>query len=123
MRCNVFNLTSNNSLSKYQKVWKYQKLLAEHLYQIKKDVEKSKVNPSLNFDSIVIVEHPSIYTLGRGSTLENVKFNIGDNSLQHELVRVERGGEITWHGPGQLVAYPIFDLNNHKRDLHWYLLL
>lgn len=53
-----------------------------------------------------------------GASLDNVKFLSRANS-PHDLVRVERGGEVTWHGPGQLVVYPIFDLNNHKRDLHW----
>jgi len=72
-------------------------------------------------DSILVVEHPSVYTLGRGSTLENLKFDPADqNGCLHEIHRVERGGEVTWHGPGQVVCYPILDLTQHKKDLHWY---
>ena len=62
-----------------------------------------------------------MYTLGRGSTLDNLKFDPSDPACQHEVRRTERGGEVTWHGPGQLVGYPVLDLTYHKKDLHWYL--
>ena len=57
------------------------------------------------------------YTLGRGADEGFIKFNSGE----YEVHRVERGGEVTHHVPGQLVVYPLLDLNHHKRDLHWYL--
>lgn len=62
------------------------------------------------------------YTLGRGASLEHLKFP-SDNSgvSSYELYRIERGGEVTYHTPGQIVIYPILNLNRHKRDLHWYL--
>eukprot|EP00644_Phytophthora_capsici_P000319 jgi/Phyca11/560110/estExt2_Genewise1.C_PHYCAscaffold_40573 len=70
-------------------------------------------------DVVLIMEHPSVYTLGRGGTMENIKF---DPEKEHvKLVRVDRGGEVTYHGPGQVVVYPILDLTQHKKDLHWYL--
>ena len=71
-------------------------------------------------DTLLLVEHPSIFTLGRRSTLENLRF---DYAVEEgiDIIRVERGGEVTWHGPGQLVGYPIFDLEYHKKDLHWFL--
>ena len=57
-------------------------------------------------DALFLLEHPSVYTLGRRSTLDNLRFNFQDDDCVHDLVRVERGGEVTWHGPGQLVGYP-----------------
>ena len=71
-------------------------------------------------DTLLLVQHPSIFTLGRRSTLDNLRF---DHAAEQgiDIIRVERGGEVTWHGPGQLVGYPIFDLEYHKKDLHWFL--
>ncbi len=72
-------------------------------------------------DVIITVEHPSVYTLGRGCGRGNLKFNSEEPNCPHEVHQVERGGDVTWHGPGQLVVYPIFDLRHHKMDLSWYL--
>jgi lipoate-protein ligase B len=51
----------------------------------------------------------------------NLRFDPSDAGCPHELYHVDRGGEVTWHGPGQLVGYAILDLHHHKKDLHWYL--
>ena len=72
-----------------------------------------------NFDVLLLLQHESIFTLGRRSVLENLRFNLDDQ--EHDIIRVERGGEVTWHGPGQLVGYPILNLVHHKKDLHWFL--
>lgn len=62
------------------------------------------------------------YTLGRGASLDNVKFDMNTlSSSKFEIHRVERGGEVTYHCPGQLVCYPVLNLNYYKRDLHWYV--
>lgn len=68
-------------------------------------------------DVLMLLEHPPVYTLGQGADLKYVLADPGEI----ELHRVERGGEVTYHGPGQIVGYPILDLHNHQRDLHWYL--
>lgn len=70
-------------------------------------------------DSVFLLQHPPTYTLGAGSTVDNLKFSQSDSPLP--LFRVERGGEVTYHGPGQLVMYPILNLQRHQPDLHWYL--
>lgn len=92
-------------------------------------------NPSAH-DALLLLEHTPVFTLGTASKREHVKFNAPEYRFEdlfseeataksHPkeplLIRTERGGEVTYHGPGQLVAYPILNLAKHKRDLHWYL--
>jgi lipoate-protein ligase B len=67
-------------------------------------------------DTLVFVEHPHVITLGRGTHKENL-LATGDTPL----FEIERGGDVTYHGPGQLVGYPIFLLRQPERDLHLYL--
>ncbi|GBF99410.1 plastidial lipoyltransferase-like [Raphidocelis subcapitata] len=70
-------------------------------------------------DTVILLQHPPVYTLGAGATLAHLRFDPA--APPHPLHRTERGGEVTYHGPGQLVMYPILDLSRHTRDLHWYL--
>ena len=70
----------------------------------------------LDHDVLVLLEHPPVVTLGRNSHAEHLLNRDGI-----EIHEVERGGDITFHGPGQLVGYPILDLTAYKQDLHWYL--
>lgn len=76
---------------------------------------------SIGHDVLLLLQHSSVFTLGRGSTLDNLRFDPAAPDCRHEVRRTERGGEVTWHGPGQIVGYPVLDLNYHKKDLHWYL--
>ena len=70
-------------------------------------------------DVLLLLEHPPVYTLGQGASPEFLKFDPTENLW--ELHRVERGGEVTYHCPGQLVGYPILNLRHYQQDLHWYL--
>jgi len=73
-------------------------------------------------DILLLLQHPPVYTLGGGGKPENLL--IGEEKLREAgvgLYRVPRGGDITYHGPGQIVGYPIFDLKHFGRDAHWYL--
>jgi lipoyl(octanoyl) transferase len=70
-------------------------------------------------DILILLEHPPVYTLGQGSSLEFLKFDPAQSS--HLLCRTERGGEVTYHCPGQIVGYPILNLRYYQQDLHWYL--
>lgn len=75
-------------------------------------------------DTVLLVEHPPVYTVGRSAhgSLDNLLW--GEERRAEEgiaLFMVDRGGDITYHGPGQLVGYPILDLTRHGRDLHQYL--
>jgi lipoyl(octanoyl) transferase len=75
-------------------------------------------NPNLP-DVLLLLEHPPVYTLGTGSDIKFVKFNL--DKTDKEVYRIERGGEVTYHCPGQLVGYPILNLRYYQQDLHWYL--
>jgi lipoyl(octanoyl) transferase len=68
-------------------------------------------------DVLLLLEHPPVYTLGRGADLRH----LGTASGDIPVVRVSRGGEVTYHGPGQLVGYPILDLRDHRLDVRWYV--
>jgi lipoyl(octanoyl) transferase len=81
-------------------------------------VAERRQNPELE-DILILLEHPPVYTLGQGARLEFLKFD--PKLVDWETFRVERGGEVTYHCPGQLVGYPILNLNYHRQDLHWYL--
>ena len=73
-------------------------------------------------DLLLLVEHPPVITLGRGTKATSLP--LSPDQLEQrglEVFEVERGGDVTLHAPGQLVGYPIFDLQQHKPDLHWYL--
>jgi len=70
-------------------------------------------------DVLILVEHPPVFTLGAGFHSENLLLSEADYEARGiEVVRTDRGGDVTYHGPGQLVAYPIFDLTRHGKDLH-----
>src|SRR5258708_12799903 len=73
-------------------------------------------------ETVLLLEHPDVITFGRGAAESNA--SASDTELQkqgYEVFRVGRGGEVTWHGPGQLVAYPILDLRRHCAAVHPYL--
>jgi lipoyl(octanoyl) transferase len=96
----------------YLTAWQWQKQLVEERKQARRE---GKDLP----DTLLLVEHPAVYTLGQGSSLEFLKFSPDDPNI--ECHRIERGGEVTHHAIGQLVAYPILNLDYHQHDLHWYL--
>lgn len=92
----------------YRQAWTWQQ----------QQVARRRENPELA-DALLLLEHPPVYTLGRGASLDFVRFS--QKNPPPELHRIERGGEVTYHCPGQLVGYPILNLQRHQPDLHWYL--
>jgi lipoyl(octanoyl) transferase len=77
---------------------------------------QDRIEGTLSHDVLLLLEHPPVVTLGRTAHAAHVLRSEGV-----EVFEVERGGDVTFHGPGQLVGYPIIDLTAHKQDLHWYL--
>ncbi|MEL6495114.1 MAG: lipoyl(octanoyl) transferase LipB [Cyanobacteria bacterium J06623_7] len=109
MRSNKRYCRLNNlAVISYARAWEYQRSL----------VDERINNPDLN-DVLILLEHPAVYTLGTGSSLDFLNFEPQNSDF--EIYRTERGGEVTYHCPGQLVGYPIINLRNYQTDLHWYL--
>lgn len=77
---------------------------------------QARIDGRLENDLLLLLEHPAVVTLGRASDAAHVLRRDGV-----EVFETERGGDVTFHGPGQLVGYPIIDLSRLKPDLHWYL--
>jgi lipoyl(octanoyl) transferase len=73
-------------------------------------------------DTLLLLEHPHVYTLGRNARRENVRVP-GEWLAVHgvQIFETDRGGDVTYHGPGQLVGYPVLDLARHRRDISWYM--
>jgi len=92
----------------YKTAWEWQRSLLQQ-----------RVNNSDSEDVLILLEHPPVYTLGQGANPEFIKFEFDKST--YDVYRVERGGEVTYHCPGQLVGYPILNLQHHCKDLHWYL--
>jgi len=89
---------------------------------LQREVARARINGTIPEDVLLLVEHPPVVTLGRSAKNEHLLASPDLLSAQGvELFEVERGGDVTFHGPGQLVGYPIVDLKRHRRDLHWYL--
>jgi lipoyl(octanoyl) transferase len=98
-------------LRSYSEVLAFQRALAA-----------ARIARRVDRDVLLLVEHPPVITLGRSTKKENLLASAGLLAARGvELFEVERGGDVTFHGPGQLVGYPIVDLTEHKEDLHWYL--
>jgi lipoyl(octanoyl) transferase len=73
-------------------------------------------------DLLLLVEHEPVVTLGRGTRASSLPLAPAELERRGlDVAEVERGGDVTYHGPGQLVGYPVLDLREHREDLHWYL--
>ena len=93
----------------------------KHARRLQKRLQEKRILGEIA-DTLILCEHPSVITLGKKSAIQNILVN--QDFLERrgiEVVETERGGNVTWHGPGQLVAYPILDLKNYKKDVHWYM--
>ena len=105
----------------YKETWDYQESLFEEIVELKRKnrAENTEV-PTPNY--FLFVEHPHVYTLGKSGHMENLL--IDEEALAKKgatFYKINRGGDITYHGPGQIVGYPIIDLENFFTDIHKYL--
>ena len=92
--------------SHYNDAWKLQKRL-----------QSQRISGQID-DQLLLVEHFPVYTLGKNTPKEHLLTKESDNI---SIIQTDRGGDITFHGPGQLVGYPILDLNQYKRSITWYM--
>jgi lipoyl(octanoyl) transferase len=89
---------------------------------LQREVARRRISGEIAEDVLLLVEHPHVVTLGRAAKQASMVATPELLAARGvELFEVERGGDVTYHGPGQLVGYPIIDLKRHKQDLHWYL--
>jgi len=107
----------------YKETWDYQESLFEEIVELKRKNRAENTNlPTPNY--FLFVEHPHVYTLGKSGHIENLL--IDEAALAKKgatFYKINRGGDITYHGPGQIVGYPIIDLENFFTDIHKYLRL
>lgn len=90
--------------------------------ELQRAAAKARLAGALDEDLLLLVEHPPVITLGRGTKATSLPLTADALRARGvEVHEVERGGDVTFHGPGQLVGYPIVNLERHRRDLHWYL--
>ena len=105
----------------YKETWDYQESLFEEIVSQKTNNKANGTTlPTTNY--FLFVEHPHVYTLGKSGHIENLL--IDEEGLKNKgatFYKINRGGDITYHGPGQIVGYPILDLENFFTDIHKYL--
>lgn len=105
----------------YNEAWDLQKRLQKQLIGDKLKRREDPEHAGMG-DILLFVEHPHVYTLGKSGKQTNLLANERELAEhQAEFVKIDRGGDITYHGPGQIVGYPIFDLDRHFTDIHRFL--
>lgn len=105
----------------YKEAWDYQTQLLQEIVETKTKNRKSTFQETTK-NHFLFVEHPHVYTLGKSGDLSNLLLT--EKQLQQKeasFYKINRGGDITYHGPGQIVGYPILDLENFFTDIHKYL--
>jgi lipoyl(octanoyl) transferase len=110
-------------LKDYKETWDYQEQLFKEVVDLK--IANRKVHPEDQLETpnhLLFVYHPHVYTLGKSGSEDNLLLNTEElESKEAVYYKINRGGDITYHGPGQIVGYPILDLDNFFTDIHKYL--
>lgn len=107
----------------YKDTWDFQENLFKSIVDLK-SANRNSDNPKATPNYLLFVEHPHVYTLGKSGDTSNLLLN--EEQLKEKnatFYKINRGGDITYHGPGQIVGYPILDLDNFFTDIHKYLRL
>ncbi len=90
--------------------------------ELQRAVARARIAGTIAEDVLLLVEHPPVFTLGRSTKATSLPLSADALRARGvEVHEIDRGGDVTFHGPGQLVGYPIIDLKRHRQDLHWYL--
>lgn len=89
----------------------------QHTWELQKELQVKRIDNKI-IDTLLLVEHEPVYTFGKNADENHLLQNYPD---EVKLFHIERGGDITFHGPGQLVAYPIIDLHHYKMSISWYM--
>ena len=114
-------LVQDWGLLDYQQAWDRQEQVFAETVQAKTLNRNNNTDYPVN-NHLIFVEHPHVYTLGKSGKPENLLLDEAGLADKHATYyKINRGGDITYHGPGQIVAYPILDLDNFFTDIHLYL--
>lgn len=107
----------------YQEAWDKQEAILKQKVDVKLAERELPIeDKTLLSNELIFCQHPHVYTLGKSGSLDNLLLNEADlNKAEATFYKINRGGDITYHGPGQLVAYPILDLEQFFTDIHKYL--
>ena len=89
----------------------------EDVWNMQKTLQKQRINDEIQ-DTLLLVEHEPVYTLGKNANQNHL---LQSRNRTIKIYNTDRGGDITFHGPGQLVGYPILDLNNYIKSVSWYM--
>ena len=89
----------------------------DEIWKLQRELHKSVIEKEVN-DVILLLEHPHVYTLGKNANNNHLLPSYPKNA---KVIDIDRGGDITYHGPGQLVGYPIISLKNYKKSISWYI--
>ncbi|MBC6608619.1 lipoyl(octanoyl) transferase LipB [Hymenobacter sp. BT188] len=112
-------------LAEYASAWAYQEQLLAATVAIKtqnRQAAEANLPPTPTSNYLLLCQHPHVYTLGKSGKVENLLLSESELAMHGATFhRINRGGDITYHGPGQLVGYPILDLDNFFTDIHRYL--
>jgi lipoyl(octanoyl) transferase len=111
-------------LMDYKEAWDYQTKLFDSVLAVKKNNRDCPGQETSTDNYLVFCEHPHVYTLGKSGDENNLLLKKEDlRTIQATYYHINRGGDITYHGPGQIVGYPVIDLENFFTDIHKYLRL
>lgn len=109
----------------YQKAWDYQTQIFDEIVNLKIENRKlGEEEQKITSNYLLLCEHPHVYTLGKSGSADHLLINEQElKEKEAKFYKINRGGDITYHGPGQIVGYPILDLDNFFTDIHKYLRL
>jgi lipoyl(octanoyl) transferase len=113
------------NLMDYQQAWDYQTNLFQSILDIKIQNRSLPINEQLTTNNyLIFCEHPHVFTLGKSGNEKNLLLKKEDlHTIEATYYPINRGGDITYHGPGQIVVYPVIDLENFFTDIHQYMRL
>ena len=112
----------NKGLIQYKECWDFQATIFDEIIQHKIAIRKGEANNSCTQNFLIFCEHPHVYTLGKTGEKDNLLIDASDlKSKGASYYHINRGGDVTYHGPGQIVGYPILDLDNFFTDINKYL--
>jgi lipoyl(octanoyl) transferase len=113
----------NLGLIDYKEAWDHQEELFKQVVDLKIENRNNKTELATQ-NYLIFCQHPHVFTLGKSGSVDHLLVNNDElNAKEATFYKINRGGDITYHGPGQLVAYPILDLDNFFTDIHKYVRL